>query len=153
MCSPGDAIKYRQAHRARASWVAPALSFLVPAAVAGAVLVPVAALRPLDEDEGYYALAAKLITQGKTPYTSFWYPQAPLMPYVYGGWQRVVLESWYGLRGLSVLLTVGLACLVYRHVVKRRRSRRLALFAVVLLAATPLGFEWFPTVKTYALST
>lgn len=130
-----------------------AVSFLIPAAVVSAFLVPVAALRPLDEDEGYYALAAKLVTQGKTPYTSFWYPQAPLMPYVYGDWQRVFQESWYVLRGLSVLLIVALACLVYRYVVRRWHSRRLALIAVVLLATTPLGFEWYPTVKTYALST
>src|SRR5258708_15114523 len=130
------------------SFLRVAVSVLIPAAVVSAFLIPVAALRPLDEDEGYYALAAKLVAHGKTPYTSFWYPQAPLMPYVYGGWQRVAQESWYALRGLSVLLTVALACIVYRYVVRRWASRRLALVAVVLLAATPLGFEWYPTVKT-----
>jgi hypothetical protein len=130
-----------------------AISLLVPAAIVSAFLVPVAALRPLDEDEGYYALAAKLVSHGKTPYVDFWYPQAPLMPYVYGGWQRVFQESWYVARGLSVLLTIALACMVYRYVVRRWRSRRLAVVAVMLMATAPLGFEWYPTVKTYALST
>ena len=135
------------------SFIRVAVSVLIPAAVVGAFLVPAATLRPLDEDEGYYALASKLVGHGKTPYTSFWYPQAPLMPYVYGAWQRVTQESWYLLRGLSVLLTIALAYMVYRYAVKRWRSRRLAVVAVLLLAATPLGFEWYPTVKTYALST
>ena len=130
-----------------------AVSVLVPAAVMSAVLVPVAALRPLDEDEGYYALAAKLVAHGDTPYVDFWYPQAPLMPYAYGGWQRIFQESWYAARGLSVLLAIALACMVYRYVVRRWASRRLALVAVLLVATTPLGFEWYPTVKTYALST
>jgi hypothetical protein len=113
----------------------------------------VAALRVLDQDEGYYAIAAKVVAHGKTPYASFWFPQAPLMPYVYGVWQQVFHESWYALRGLSVLLTVALGCVVYLHVSRRWSSRRLATIAVVLVATTPLGFEWFPTVKTYALST
>jgi hypothetical protein len=38
-------------------------------------------------------------------------------------------------------------------VLRRWSSRRLALTAVVLFATTPLGFQWFPTIKTYALST
>jgi 4-amino-4-deoxy-L-arabinose transferase-like glycosyltransferase len=135
------------------SFVRVAGSFLIPAAVVSAFLVPALALRPLDEDEGYYALAAKLVGHGKTPYTSFWFPQAPLMPYVYGGWQRVFDASWYVMRGHSVLLVVAVACLVYRYVVRRWRSRRLAVLAVLLVATAPIGFEWYPTVKTYALTT
>jgi hypothetical protein len=135
------------------SFVSVAVGFLIPAALVSAFVVPVAALRGLDQDEGYYALAAKVVSHGKTPYVDFWYPQAPLMPYVYGGWQRVFQESWYVARGLSVVLTIALACMVYRYVVKRWASRRLACVAVLLMATTPLGFEWYPTVKSYALST
>src|SRR5690349_3715885 len=133
------------------SFVSFAIAFLLPAAIVTAFVIPAAALRALDEDEGYYAIAAKLVAHGKTPYVSFWFLQAPLMPYVYGGWQRVFHESWYVLRGLSVLLTVALGCVLYVHVSRRFASRRLATVAVVLFATTPLGFQWFPTVKTYAL--
>jgi hypothetical protein len=135
------------------SFIRAAGSVLIPAAVVSAFLVPALVWRPLDEDEGYYALAAKLVGHGKTPYTSFWYPQAPLMPYAYGGWQRVFGESWYVLRAFSVVLVIALACLVYRYVVQRWSSRRLAVLAVLLVATAPLGFEWYPTVKTYALTT
>jgi hypothetical protein len=128
-------------------------AFLLAAALVAAFTVPAAALRPIDLDEGYYALAAKVVAHGQTPYVSFWYPQAPLMPYAYGGWEQLFHNSWYVLRGLSVLLTVALGCLVYLHVRQRWSSRRLAMLAVLLFATIPLGFQWYPTVKTYALST
>ncbi|MDQ1385509.1 MAG: Dolichyl-phosphate-mannose-protein mannosyltransferase, partial [Actinomycetota bacterium] len=56
-------------------------------------------------------------------------------------------------RSLSVVLTVALGCMIYWHVLRRWSSRRLAVIAVVLFATSPLGFQWFPTIKTYALST
>lgn len=116
-------------------------------------MVPAAALRAIDQDEGYFAIAVKVVAHGKAPYVSFWFPQAPLMPYVYGGWQQIFHESWYVLRGLSVLLTIALGCAVYLHIARRWSSRRLATLGVVVFATMPLGFQWFPTAKTYALST
>ncbi|MDT5047774.1 MAG: hypothetical protein QOG75_3648, partial [Mycobacterium sp.] len=135
------------------SFIRSAGSLLVPTAIVAAFMVPAAALRVVDGDEGLYAMAAKLVAHGKTPYVDFWFLQTPGVPYVYGAWQRIFYESWYVLRGLSVVLTLALGCLVYRHVLKRWSSRRLALVAVVLFASTPLAFQWFPTIKTYALST
>jgi hypothetical protein len=135
------------------SFIRVAVSLLEPVAIVAAFMVPAAALRVLDGDEGLYAMAAKLVAHGKTPYVDFWFLQTPGVPYVYGAWQKIFQESWYVLRGLSVVLTVALGCLVYRHVLKRWSSRRLATIAVLLFAATPLAFQWFPTIKTYALST
>jgi hypothetical protein len=42
----------------------------------------VARHRLIDGDEGFYLLAARLVLQHKTPYLDFFYPQAPLLPYV-----------------------------------------------------------------------
>jgi hypothetical protein len=135
------------------SFMSELVALLIPAAIVGAFTVPAAALRVLDEDEGLYSIAGKLVAHGKTPYIDFWFLQAPGMPYAYGAWQRIFPESWYALRGFSVLLTVVLGWMVYRYVWRRWSSRGLATVAVVLFATTPLGFQWFPTVKTYALST
>jgi len=135
------------------SFVSDAVTILLPAAIVSAFVIPAAALRALDDDEGYLALAAKLVAHGKTPYVSFWFSQAPLMPYVYGGWGQIFHNSWYVLRALSVLLTVALGCIMYVHVLRRWSSRRLATLAVLLYATIPLGFQWYPTVKTYALTT
>jgi hypothetical protein len=130
----------------RATW-------LVPGVITAAFVIPVAALRALDGDEGYYAFAAKLVAHGKTPYTTFWFQQMPLVPYVYGAWQRLGADSWYALRALSVVLTIGLAYVLYGHVLRRWSSRRVALAALLLFATTPIAFDWYPTIKTYALST
>ena len=37
----------------------------------------------LNQDEGWYLYAARLVSEGKVPYRDFAYPQAPLMPYIY----------------------------------------------------------------------
>ncbi len=47
-------------------------------------------IRPLDGDEGYYAAAARLVTEGQTPYVDFFYPQMPLVPYAYAPFYKLV---------------------------------------------------------------
>ncbi len=47
-------------------------------------------VRPIDGDEGYYATAARLVSEGRTPYLDFFYPQMPLLPYVYAPAFKVV---------------------------------------------------------------
>ena len=117
-----------------------------------AFVIPIGMLRPVDGDEGFYLMAAKLVASGRVPYSNFWYPQAPLLPYVYGGWQRLFGQSWYLERLLSCMLLVALGLLLYRHVSDRTSSRLFGVLAVLLFASTPLVFSWFVVVKTYALS-
>jgi hypothetical protein len=116
------------------------------------VLIPSAVFRYLDGDEGDYAAAAGLVVEGRQLYHDFLYTQTPLMPYVYGAWGLLTGETWLGLRALSVVLALALAFLLYRHV-RGRLGRTWAAAAVVLLSASTLFFTWYPTVKTYALST
>jgi hypothetical protein len=58
------------------------------------------------QDEGFYALAAKHVTQGMRPYHDFLYAQMPFLPYVYAAWFRVFGASIEAGRALSVLLSV-----------------------------------------------
>jgi hypothetical protein len=118
-----------------------------------AFVVPVVLWRPMDGDEGYYAIASHLVAQGKAPYADFWFQQAPLLLYVYGSVDRVVGSSWFVLRGTSALLTVLLGAAIAAHGLHRWRSPSLSFLAVALFITTPLAFDWYPTVKTYALST
>ena len=39
--------------------------------------------RLIARDEGFYTYAAQLILEGKHPYIDFFYPQMPLLPYLY----------------------------------------------------------------------
>ena len=54
--------------------------------------------RFVDGDEGFYLLASRLVLMHKKPYLDFSYLQAPLLPYVYAGWLRVVGLSWASAR-------------------------------------------------------
>jgi hypothetical protein len=131
-----------------------------PAYLYGAVVVvqlafflPLAALRVADGDEGFYSLAAAMAADGRIPYEDFLYLQTPLLPYAYGAWTTFFGESWYWLRGLSVLLATLLGVLLYRHVEARFDSRWIGVVAVLLYASSHLVFDWYPLVKTYSLST
>jgi hypothetical protein len=134
---------------AASSW----LMYVVVVGVQAVFLVPIALTRVLDGDEGFYALSAKLVADGRVPYRDFWFLQAPLLPYVYGVWNKVLGESWYSLRLLSAFLTIAIGVLLYRHVAKRVSSRIMGLVAVLLFASSSLMFVWYSTIKTYALST
>ena len=74
------------------------LGALVAVTISATVIVPMALARPLDGDEGFYSLAAKLVGDGKEPYSDFWFQHAPLLPYVYGAWGRIFGDGWYSYR-------------------------------------------------------
>ncbi len=109
--------------------------------------------RLIDADEGYYALAARLVLQHKTPYLDFFFPQAPLLPYVYAGWLKLAGISWFSVRTFSALLTAILGGLMYSFVCRETGRWAAGIAAVVLFASSSLVFAWFPLVKTFALAT
>ncbi|MCP4571017.1 MAG: hypothetical protein GY838_01570 [bacterium] len=121
-------------------------------AVAAAALAA-AWWRPIDGDEGYYAAAAGLVAQGQTPYTDFFYPQAPLLPALYAPVVKAAGPGLRPLRGLSAILLVATAVIWWRYLACRYRQ---ALWLVVLgtayVALQPHVLSWSVTVKTYALT-
>jgi Dolichyl-phosphate-mannose-protein mannosyltransferase len=122
-------------------------------AVTAAFLVPLAIFGAVDNDEGYYGLAAKLTFEGEVPYRDFFYPQAPLLPYVYGAWMQVFGISLEATRALSVVFTLALGALICRHAATRFVSLWIGALAVLAFASTRLVATWYSTTKTYALST
>jgi 4-amino-4-deoxy-L-arabinose transferase-like glycosyltransferase len=110
-------------------------------------------VRPLDGDEGYYATAARLVAEGDTPYAEFFYPQMPLLPYVYAPFYELVGSSLARMRLLSVGLSV-LALVLWGLLLRARFGQR-PMFVVgglLLVALNPYLLSWNPTVKTYALA-
>ena len=77
---------------------------ILVAFLAGATLL--AWHRPVDGDEGYYAAAARLVSEGRQPYRDFFYPQSPLLPYLLSPVCRVVGGSLQGMRLPAVLMGV-----------------------------------------------
>jgi hypothetical protein len=121
--------------------------------VTAAFLVPLATWGLVDNDEGYYGLAAKLTLDGEVPYRDFLYLQMPLLPYAYGLWMQVFGFSLEAGRALSVIFALALGALICRHATIRFSSLWVGALAVTLFASTRLVSTWYSTLKTYALST
>ncbi|MFT5232244.1 MAG: hypothetical protein ACI9UK_000919 [Candidatus Krumholzibacteriia bacterium] len=110
-------------------------------------------VRPVDGDEGYYATAARLIAEGKTPYKDFFYPQMPYFPYIYAPVYKMVGASIANMRWLSVALSVlGLA--FWGSFLRSRFGDRpfVALAGLLIVALDPNLMSWNVTVKTYAFT-
>jgi 4-amino-4-deoxy-L-arabinose transferase-like glycosyltransferase len=140
------------AAKLRSLWAAGGAT-VVGLAVTSAFLVPLAVWGVVDNDEGYYGLAAKLTAAGEVPYRDFFYPQAPLLPYVYGAWMEVFGVSLEATRALSVIFALALGALICHHAARRFASLWVGAVAVVAFASTRLVSTWYSTTKTYALST
>jgi hypothetical protein len=109
----------------------------------------------LNQDEGWYLYAARLVSQGDLPYRDFAFTQAPVLPFVYA-----LAQSWmdhWGLAGgrlfswvlgfLSALAAAGIAA---RLALPGRRLLS-ALVAFALIAGNVYQSYFTTVVKTYAL--
>jgi len=129
------------------------LVFLLILAAYPSVLAAISQIRPLDGDEGYYATAARLVAEGRTPYEDFFYPQMPLLPYVYAPFYKLVGSSLAAMRLLSVALS-ALALVLWGLFLRARFADRpmYVIGGLLLVAFNPYLLSWSVTVKTYALT-
>jgi hypothetical protein len=133
--------------------------FLLPLAILFALLLSALNLwfGPLNQDEGWYLYAARLMAQGKLPFIDFASTQGPVMPFVYAllwaplqglglvGGRLVTVALGWGAAGLAALLAARLAG-------ADRATRRAAAFAAFTLIGVNVTHSYFTTiVKTYAL--
>ncbi len=108
----------------------------------------------LNQDEGWYLYAAKMVRDGAVPYVDFAFTQGPVLPYVYGLFHAVIdalgvaggrlVSAWFGLfSGLLAAATVA-------RVVHRNKT--FACMAVWILVGCNVYQSYFTTVvKTYGL--
>ncbi|WP_019054112.1 hypothetical protein [Sphingobium xenophagum] len=98
-----------------------------------AVLLGIAAFRPIDHDEGQYVAAVALMRSG-LPYRDFAYLQTPLQPLTFAplAW---LCEGWLflALRAVNALCAAGAAALLFRALCREGGSSRNAGIATVAL--------------------
>jgi hypothetical protein len=129
-------------------WRAPFLYVVWTASYAWFALL---ALRiPLDEDEGFYALASELVAHGRLPYRDFFFPQTPLGPLSLAPFAAVAAR-FVTLRLVTALFAAGAATLVAYAVKRETRSRAAALVGALLFVTHALTWRWLPTLRPYAL--
>ncbi len=112
----------------------------------------------LNQDEGWYLYAGRLVAEGQMPYRDFASTQGPLMSYVYAMiWPLVavggILAGRVFTAGLAVA-TLGLVMLQARRMTKRSQPlmRRAAVLACGFLGLNLYHVYFTTIVKTYALA-
>ena len=135
---------------------------LMPALWFGAVAMFVALaaanlyMGDLNQDEGWYLYAGRMVAEGAVPYRDFAFTQGPVMAYTYALANPLVgLWGVAGGRLFTVLLSAlaaGLtACLAARLVARPARPTA-ALIAFLFIAGNVYQSYFCTVVKTYALS-
>lgn len=107
--------------------------------------------RSLASDEGFYAIAARQVLRGYSPYLDFFYPQAPLLPYLYAAWFKLTGSNWQAARAFSALCS-GLGTALFFMILASVASNRRAAVGVAMLLGSALVIAWFSTVKIFASS-
>lgn len=108
----------------------------------------------LNQDEGWYLYAAKMVQGGAVPYVDFVFTQGPLLPWVYAMFYPLV-DLW-GVAGGRLITTVfGLFAGLLAAATAWRVSKKnqgIAFVVVLLLVSCNVYQSYFTTVvKTYAL--
>jgi hypothetical protein len=105
----------------------------------------------VNGDEGWYALSARLVSEGRLPYRDFVFPQGPAYVYLLAPFVRLA-PSVYSARALSVICTAASVGLLIATA--RRIGGKWAAYAsgAALLATIPALPYWLSITKTYALT-
>ena len=115
-------------------------------------------LGALNQDEGWYLYAAKMVGEGKVLYRDFAYTQGPLMPIVYSAFVWI-WDSW-GILGARVFtVLIGLAGIAFAVALasrtcgeKKNRRGFVALAVFMLLGCNLYHLYYLAIPKTYALA-
>ena len=126
---------------------------------AGAVYILLGVLNlffgELNQDEGWYLYAARMVAEGKYPYIDFAYPQGPVLPFVYVLAQPLVdVFGVAGGRVFSALLGIigaGMVSLLAARLVSPGKSRIAAFMAFCLAGINVYQSYYLTSVKTYSL--
>lgn len=126
------------------------------AIIAGCVL-SVANLRlgDLNQDEGWYLLAARSVSEGKLPYRDFAFTQGPMLPMVYS--LATPLVAKFGVAGGRMFTTwLAAAAVLFATFLAGRiappKHRHVARAVALTLIAVNVYHSYFTTiVKTYSL--
>lgn len=134
----------------RSQWIVALVALAGWLALAGANLF----MGELNQDEGWYLYAARLVSEGKLPFRDFAFTQGPMLPMVYSVTHPLV--KWGGLgAGRAVTALLGLFAALAGAALAARLSPRqkapAALLAFILIALNVYHSYFTTVVKTYSL--
>ncbi len=126
------------------------LQYLLPFSLLFVAFFFISQERLAAGDEGFYLSAAKLWAEGKSLYSDFFFPQMPLMPWVYGIIFKIFGTSWFTARTVSALLSAGCGLVIF--IALRKQSLKAAWIGSILFTSHSMVFPWYPVAKAGALA-
>ena len=108
--------------------------------------------RQINLDEGWYLWASKLVYEGKVPYRDFAFPQSPLLPYIYGFFQRLWGEGLLQGRLTTLLITFLNLALWVRLTKRLGNDWTAVVFLWLLISTLFVGAYHFAYSAPYALT-
>ena len=108
--------------------------------------------REIDQDEGVYATAARMINKDFKPYIDFSINQGPIFLLSYSYWIALFGNSLFAARSLSVLSAVMLGMFLAYVVYSITKDRKITLIILFLYVFNGMLTLWQTPVKNYALS-
>jgi 4-amino-4-deoxy-L-arabinose transferase-like glycosyltransferase len=105
--------------------------------------------RLIARDEGFYTIAARLLSEGQTLYADFFFPQGPASAVLLSHFFSLSSFSWDAARLWAALFSTGASACVWFYCV-RCYSFIYGVVACLLLLGCNIYFAWLPTAQTYA---
>ncbi len=108
----------------------------------------------LNQDEGWYLYAARLVKEGQVPYRDFFFTQAPLISWVYS----VFYNDCWGVLGFRIFTAalglLGILCAIrlVREMVPAEKRGISSLIVAFLLGSNLYHLYYTAIPKTYALA-
>ena len=130
-----------------------AAAWILAAVIAVSVVVLAVWWGGVNQDEGWYLYAARLVGEGKVPYRDFFFTQGPILPYIYSALPIHGLLSGR-LATLAFSLFSVLVSIAFARRLVGKESRGVVSLTVFSLLACNLYHMYFTSIpKTYALGT
>jgi hypothetical protein len=106
----------------------------------------------VNADEGWYLYAGRLVYAGQHPYQDFAFTQTPLLPYLYGIFEKIFSQGIYLGRGITAVFSLAAFLLSISMAGKHGGSAAGGITAM-LGATFTYGIYFQSITKTYALTT
>lgn len=130
-----------------------AIAWLVASVVAVIAIVLAVWWGSVNQDEGWYLYAARLVGEGKVPYRDFFFTQGPVLPYVYSVMPIHGLLSGRLVTLVFSIFSVLVAIALARKLVPKESRTVVSLTVFTLLVCNPYHMYFTSIPKTYALGT
>jgi hypothetical protein len=108
--------------------------------------------RLVDGDEGFYLSAAREVSQGRTLYADFFYPQMPYLPYIFSVFAGKGFTTLFMTRMASVLAGILTTILFYLFIKRLASDKTVITILMTLYIFSGLIVSWHSVAKTFAWS-